>query len=357
MSRGLEARDSFGNTPLHTAASSGSIDAIEFLLKLGANPNAKTVRDVTPLLLAIQASNRSFEAVKMLIKAGASPSVGSMSTSPVVSTIGLRKWDILECLLENERPLIKYDSRLHAAARANHPALIDRFIGSGIDVDVLDDADSTPLHSACSSNQAEAVKALLAAGAAVTARGSHRSTVLHHCAINGADRALEAILPSLPQELLDAKNDDEATPLHVAAENNHANIMERLIVAGASTTATTRENMNALHLSSLFGNIAAAMVLVESNKVAVDATAANGVTALHLAAMQGHLFLVKYLVEKGASIDATTTHGHNVIDFPTMASNSRTRVSGLAKQAPLPDRVVLDRVVQYLQEKMREGRK
>ena len=67
----INARDEAGNTPLHKAAWNGHAEAVEVLLKHGADPNARSTASRTPLDLAIQAD--SLPAVKALLDGGANP--------------------------------------------------------------------------------------------------------------------------------------------------------------------------------------------------------------------------------------------------------------------------------------------
>lgn len=64
-------------TPLMAAAPYGSVDLIGELLKAGAKVNAKDVRGMTPLMLAVASETQDVNVVKLLLEAGADANVKS----------------------------------------------------------------------------------------------------------------------------------------------------------------------------------------------------------------------------------------------------------------------------------------
>jgi len=64
----VDHRDAFDRTPLHLAAASGHLAAVQELLKLGADPNARDFAD-TPVCV-VAGRNRHQEVVRELLDAG-----------------------------------------------------------------------------------------------------------------------------------------------------------------------------------------------------------------------------------------------------------------------------------------------
>ncbi|CAK8672610.1 unnamed protein product [Clavelina lepadiformis] len=103
----VECQDAHDNTPLSEAASGGSVEAINFLIERGANPNTIGAWGRTPLYRAAFAGH--MEAVESLLYYGADPRVYAQdgntpeqvaSVKQIVET--LQNWDIniTEALLE-----------------------------------------------------------------------------------------------------------------------------------------------------------------------------------------------------------------------------------------------------------------
>jgi ankyrin repeat protein len=62
-----------GQTPLHYAAMYGSPEALAYLLKMGAGPNARNLSGATPLVLAAG----SYERTRLLVEHGATVNVAT----------------------------------------------------------------------------------------------------------------------------------------------------------------------------------------------------------------------------------------------------------------------------------------
>lgn len=67
--------DSYGTTPLHSAAAAGNVWAIHELLRRGAGPNVRDSGGATPLVVAVMSGQR--RAVRVLLEGGADASLES----------------------------------------------------------------------------------------------------------------------------------------------------------------------------------------------------------------------------------------------------------------------------------------
>ena len=72
-----------GWTPLHYAAAKGHADVVEYLLGLGAMPNAPAPDGTTPIMMAAQTGGLT--AVQILLKAGADPEAINLSGENAVA--------------------------------------------------------------------------------------------------------------------------------------------------------------------------------------------------------------------------------------------------------------------------------
>jgi ankyrin repeat protein len=131
--------------------------------------------------------------------------------------------------------LVAADEPLFDAARAGDTAAIGRLIDQGNPVDVRAADQATPLIAAALAGQAEAAKLLIDRGADVMARNSGGFTALHAAAYSGSLPVVTLLLDN-KAVLEDAANKAGVTPVFVAAEMNHPEMVEFLIGKGADVS-------------------------------------------------------------------------------------------------------------------------
>ncbi|GFO37186.1 serine/threonine-protein phosphatase 6 regulatory ankyrin repeat subunit a-like [Plakobranchus ocellatus] len=96
------------------------------------------------------------------------------------------------------------------------------------------------------------------------------------------------------------------SPLLVASEQGHLEIVKVLLKNQARVDIFDEHGKTALHLAAEHGHQTVADTLLY-HKAFVNAKSKHGLTPLHLAASQGNVTLLKLLVDKhGATIDALT---------------------------------------------------
>uniref|UniRef100_A0A1I8I5G8 ANK_REP_REGION domain-containing protein n=1 Tax=Macrostomum lignano TaxID=282301 RepID=A0A1I8I5G8_9PLAT len=164
----IDARDTFGNTPLHYAAEDGNVILMSLLLHNGASLDAQDITNKTPLMKATR--NGKLAAVKRLTAAGAS--------------VNLKD--------KNE------DTALHFAARHGSGEMTCMLIRAEARVDAQNQWGLTPLMEAVSYNQKEVVAAL----------------IKHRCDLYKRD----------------FRTGD--TSLHIAVKKNYTDLVSMLLSAG-----------------------------------------------------------------------------------------------------------------------------
>jgi len=107
---------------------------------------------------------------------------------------------------------------------------------------------------------------------------------------------------------VNARNKDEATPLHIAAAEGHADVADLLVKHGADVNAKNKYGAAPLHEAASNGHIEVAELLLRSG---ADLNARNGLgsTPLHVAAHNGNLEVVEFLVKKGADVNLRNMYG------------------------------------------------
>jgi ankyrin repeat protein len=161
-----------------------------------------------------------------------------------------------------------------------------------------------PLCLAARNNWGEVIERLISLGFDPEQEFSERKqTPLHVAAVYGCESALKALLKA--KVCVDPVNSQNFTPLLDAAERNHQELVHLLLQAGANVNHRGREELTALHLMAMNGNLTAARELFQyGSEVDPRAGEWKSLTPLHLAARNNRREVVRLLLSKGAQIEA-----------------------------------------------------
>ena len=273
---------------LYIAAQEGNFGVVEFLLEHHVSPMATTGCNNTAVQLA--ASNGYIEAVIALDKAGAvldgiclhhaaaeghshiveyllnegvrDECIGVRSIVEFYSA-GNKEQDIKVHAYDNNHLKMR-ETALHAAARKDHPTVIESLLrhGEKSAINCLNFAGRRPLHEAVYHNKYNALKAMLAAGANASLR---------------CDSSKESLGP------LQNPCTCEYTPLHIAAKHGSHSVAELLIAHHADLNAGDCNGSSPLHIASCHGMISLIKLLVNRG-ARINGRSLNGSTPLHSAA-------------------------------------------------------------------------
>lgn len=107
-------------------------------------------------------------------------------------------------------------------------------------IHLSDESGETVLHKAAQTNHVAMVNLFLAQGASINARNNEGATPLHVAAIGGSGEVIEALLSNRAIDI-NAKDEEGNTPLHWAA-NHHDEVSFNLLVSyGADRTIVNNE--------------------------------------------------------------------------------------------------------------------
>jgi ankyrin repeat protein len=148
-------------SPLWEAAFWRRKDSTEFLLKEGADANARTRTRQTPILGAVQGG--SFEISRLLVESGAKVSAR----------------------FEDGR------TALHEAARVGSKAIVELLLSEDIGLEVVNNTGKTALHFAAWARSREVVEVLLAHKAKTTAKDQNNRTPLDMALLENEDMSNE----------------------------------------------------------------------------------------------------------------------------------------------------------------------
>ena len=202
-------------TPLHEAAAKGQLIVAQFLLKNGADPNARRYSGFTPLHDAAMNGHKSM--VELLLDHGAN--VQAVDNSG--------------------------DTPLHKAAERGYVSVVESLLAHGAQVNAKDNSGCTPLHSAAGGGSRPVAELLLAHGADVNAIASQVPTRVTGQRFNGTALDVAVRLSDQPMvDLLLSKQANLTTtdasgdsPLAVAAAGGDLGIAEALLAKGADVNA------------------------------------------------------------------------------------------------------------------------
>ncbi|PQE05385.1 hypothetical protein CJF31_00011154 [Rutstroemia sp. NJR-2017a BVV2] len=125
-------------------------------------------------------------------------------------------------------------------------------------------------------------------------------TGLHLSAYFGVDYAVQFLLSSNSP---DPKDSYRRTPLHLASESGHLEIVQLLLDHSADIKAASKYGSTPLQLASRSGHLEIVQLLLDRG-ADIEAADENGSTPLHLASGSSHLEIVQLLLDRGAYIEA-----------------------------------------------------
>ena len=96
-------------------------------------------------------------------------------------------------------------------------------------------------------------------------------------------------------------DNDGVTPLYVASENGHLEIVKFLIASGGSVNEGDKDGITPLMIASNYGHFEVVKVLLAAG-AEVNKISNNGNTPLHIASIDGHFEVVKVLLAAKADV-------------------------------------------------------
>jgi ankyrin repeat protein len=344
--KGLSTTD--GETVLMSAARVGNVDAVRLLIEHGADVNARErYKGQTALMWA--AAERHAPIVKLLLERGAD-------------------WRVRSFDRETKPPKLSAASSISPIPRGGFTALMFAaregdlesariMLDAGVDVNLGDVDNVTPLVAAIMNKQYTLAKFLIDRGADVNVVDAGGRTAMYAMVdIRNEDwtampnRPLEDATPTLDvvKALIDhgAKLDVSlvrplivrsgmdfgdttlgagATPLMRAARAGDHAVVRLLLEKGANAKATTRDGTNALMFAAGVGyrdknTRGSESDALEALKVMIAAgldlhqTNTRGEDALHGAALRGADTIVQFLIDQGSDVNQTSKQGYTPLD-------------------------------------------
>ncbi len=344
----IDASDSiYGLTPLHEAASSGSVESVRILLDAGATVDSLTNRGQTPLHAA--AFHGHLDIVEELIDAGAdADKVDHNRDTPLFKAADSGNADLVKFLIDAGASVngVHEDGRtpLFAAAWNNHVDAAGVLLSEGADVDGrvggLHPAIS-PMYPASQFGNVEVIKLLLAEGADPEHEGRVKSTPLHIAASHGQDEVVSLLLDSGITDV-DEVNGYGYTPLQYAVMGKYPAVASRLMDAGADPDRKIKTEVGKISAAPLTFSASRVVRLVPPSlgiKQTEPGKLDRRQTPLFfsLRPLTGDPDIVAALVEGGADLNAKLSNDATILHLAVDQFNDVDRVRRMLEYGADPN--------------------
>ncbi|KAK2753345.1 hypothetical protein FQN55_003474 [Onygenales sp. PD_40] len=303
----LEEKDKNDRSAISYAAESGDINTFNYLLDQGAFPNFADLERRTPLSYA--AANAHVDvARKLLSDRRVEPdSKDNWDRTPLHYAAGLGRNELAELLLGNEGVDVNSQDRqgqtpLYLAADAGNEALVSTMLENPrVSVDIKDSDGNTPLFKAVIKGYDRVVERLLTRkDVDINTRNQEGMAPLAHAAEAGYDKITAQLISRDDIEVNFRVKFQQQTPLLLAAENGHADIVRRFLALGdkIDVNAKDKSGRTALSWAAVRDHEEVAKLLLADARVAVETLLNREETPLLLAALKGSEKVAALLLER-----------------------------------------------------------
>lgn len=280
----LNLADQNGDTALHIAVKSGSIEKVKLLLTCGNDLDLNLLNNngESPLHLAVRNDAHSYTIFRLLINHGANINTcDNNGWTPLHSIVSMEDTEHSRECFETAMlhgamlnvATVDGSTPLHLAA--SHLSWIQLLLQEGAETNILDRNNETPLFCASREGNLSVVAALIDAGAN-----------------------------------LDLSSSREGSPLHIAIKNGHIDVAHTLLENGASIDIVNAQGQTALHLACMYKELSNIAKELLERGADFQLRDTRGKTALMTAALAGNLQLVEAIEFQYQGYLKTTLEGN-----------------------------------------------
>jgi ankyrin repeat protein len=323
----INIKDASGATALHEAARTGNIEAMELLLSRGADPNAQDAKGNSPLHLGIPPESHR-EAIGLLLTYQANANLrDEHGDSPLHIVITLnRNSGIVQSLLSGGTDVsirnIDGKTALYLAVEEGRIELIPLLLSYQSDVFAADNGGITPFERAL--EMGNPILSALITPETVFQVDSAGNTMLHKAIEHSADvKIINLILEY--RALVNARNREGDTSLHLAVRLNEEETGELLISRGADIFAPNAKGETPLFL--VFHSPGGVRHwMINSHTVIARDGLGNGI--LHYAAQWDIDSHISSIVQQGADLEAKNAAGETPLFVAVKYTTGRSPSGG-----------------------------
>ncbi|KAJ6662578.1 hypothetical protein lerEdw1_011715 [Lerista edwardsae] len=309
LEKGANLKDKTPNlsSALHLAVQGGASSIVKILLHQGIDPNAAGQGNQTPLHVA--AFHNKGVLIDMLIDAGAKVNTATKEQlTPLHIASQKGHADVAQKLLQHKADVNLKNkwskTSLHLAAETGNLATVEVLLSYNADPNSTDKEKKTPLHLAALGGHLNTVKSLLAKKSRFGAKDMDGCTAMHYSAAGGNIEIVKALLVAGKNKNINDKNIWRKTPLHLATENGHSDLIHLLLSNGSAINALDNNKDTPLHCACRAGHLNCVSTLVNwsvGEKANLQATNSLKKTPLQIAeasSTENQVQIVTFLKQK-----------------------------------------------------------
>lgn len=319
------------NTALRYAAVNSYPQIVRALLEKGADPNHHLLQ--LPILVDLVGDAditvpMKVELINLLVAFGARvDAADEQGKTALMHAIEAGVESVVARLLELGASVDTADNTklrpLHLAAKQGSEAIVNLILTRKPDLDCLDTVGRTPLSHAV--KFVNLARILLEKGANPDLTEYRGFTPLAISAEEGHSKTVEVLLDHRAQVNLQTDttsgNDSGGwTAMHIAAYNDHPDIVKLLVNAGASLSLKNKQGSIPIHVATLS---TACILLQHRKRFNIDELNKYKMTPLICAIQWSHNnHIVKLLIESGANLNLQDHNGDTPLECAVCLGNS-----------------------------------
>uniref|UniRef100_F6TXZ0 Uncharacterized protein n=1 Tax=Ciona intestinalis TaxID=7719 RepID=F6TXZ0_CIOIN len=318
-------------TPLHIAASQGHMEITKLLIESGARVNARNDSLATPLLLAAQHNN--FAIVELLLQYNAELEIRDKDNlTPLLIVCKQGHLETISWLVENNADVTATDKNdkncLMLAVEDKRTSAVQTFFGHtrtkppSLELlryeavrKLLEETDknaNSVLHLAAKKGFLPIIRILLEHDARIDPKNEDESTPVHIAAAHGQHMALKELLDH-DKTMINSLDENANTALHLSAIEGHTTCIEVLLDHGANVGLRNTKQWTALDCACSKGFELTVQKLLQAQSPLNPLRGAR-TTPLHQACVNGHVHVVKILLDWRADVSYRLVDGRNPLD-------------------------------------------
>jgi cytohesin len=356
-------RNAQGQSGLHLASQSGRFEIVNLIIDRFENVDIEDKNYRTPLMAAVYANNAKL--AQLLIDRGADPNrfnsrenQSKTGVPPLVNYAAMGgNSELLKALVQAGAQVNvttkEGDTPLHLAAQAggimfgNENARrsaqgyldsLKTLLDNQANVNLKNDANETPIEVAAKREFLDAVE-LLAENSKDLNFEIGEGSLIHWAAKNGLPKTV-ANLVQQESKSVNTLDEFKRTPVHLAAEQGHANVVELLIKSRAEFDRPDIDGSSPLLIASAAGHVEVVERLIDAG-ADISRLDDSGQSALHLASWNGANEVVSLLLRKLGKSDQKTKSGYTPLHAAAWNGHAKV-VAQLLKSGADPNPVDSD---------------